>query len=54
MSGEKFISKLKEQILAKAILVGEDFRFGNNREFGINDLLKSGIEISILKEIKKK
>jgi|TARA_B110000037_G_scaffold221002_1_gene290481 riboflavin kinase / FMN adenylyltransferase len=53
MSGEKFISKLKEQILAKAILVGEDFRFGNNREFGINDLLKSGIEISILKEIKK-
>tara|TARA_B100000795_G_C22793837_1_gene438339 strand:+ start:1622 stop:2524 length:903 start_codon:yes stop_codon:yes gene_type:complete len=53
MSGDTFISKLKEQILAKIVLVGEDFRFGNNREFGINDLLKSNIEISILKEIKK-
>jgi riboflavin kinase/FMN adenylyltransferase len=53
MSGDTFISKLKEQILAKIVLVGEDFRFGNNREYGINDLLKSNIEISILKEIKK-
>ena len=32
MSGDNFISKLKKQILAKAILVGEDFRFGRNRE----------------------
>ena len=53
MSGDNFISKLKKQILAKAILIGEDFRFGNNREFGINDLLKSNIEIFILKEVRK-
>jgi riboflavin kinase/FMN adenylyltransferase len=53
MSGDNFISKLKKQILAKAILMGEDFRFGHNREFGINDLLKSNIEIFILKEVRK-
>ena len=53
MSGDNFISKLKKQILAKALLIGEDFRFGNNREFGINDLLKSNIEIFILKEVRK-
>ena len=53
ISGNHFISILKKQILAKVILVGEDFRFGSNREFGINDLIKSSIEISILKEIRK-
>jgi len=52
MSGESFISKLKNQISTQLILVGEDFRFGSNREFGTNDLLKSSIEISILKEVK--
>jgi len=53
MTGDNFISILKDKILAKVILVGEDFRFGSNREFGINDLLKSSIEISILKEVRK-
>ena len=53
MTGGDFISILKDKILAKVILVGEDFRFGSNREFGINDLLKSSIEISILKETRK-
>jgi riboflavin kinase/FMN adenylyltransferase len=53
ISGGNFISKLKKQILAKVILVGEDFRFGSNREFGINDLIKSSIEIFILKEVRK-
>ena len=52
MSGDNFISKLKNQISTQFILVGEDFRFGSNREFGTNDLLKSSIEISILKEVK--
>ena len=52
MSGDNFISKLKNQISTQLILVGEDFRFGSNREFGTNDLLKSSIEISILKEVK--
>ena len=52
MSGDNFISKLKNQISTQFILVGEDFRFGSNREFGANDLLKSSIEISILKEVK--
>tara|TARA_B110000008_G_scaffold61647_1_gene61436 strand:- start:32630 stop:33529 length:900 start_codon:yes stop_codon:yes gene_type:complete len=53
MSGDNFISILKKQISARAILVGEDFRFGSNREFGINDLLKSNVETTIVKETKK-
>ena len=52
MSGDEFILRLKEQISAQAILVGEDFRFGRNREYGITDLLESDIETFILKEIK--
>jgi riboflavin kinase/FMN adenylyltransferase len=53
MSGDNFISILKKQISARAILVGEDFRFGSNREFGINYLLKSNVETTIVKETKK-
>ncbi len=52
MSGEDFISKLKKQISVQIILAGEDFRFGKNREFGLENLLKSGIKIFIVKEIK--
>ena len=52
MSGEEFILKLKEQITARTILVGEDFRFGKNREFGITDLFESDIKTFIVKEIK--
>jgi len=52
MSGDQFLLKLKNQISAKSILVGEDFRFGKNRECGISDLLESDIKIIILKEIK--
>ena len=52
MSGEEFILKLKEQITAHTILVGEDFRFGKNREFGITDLFESDIKTFIVKEIK--
>ena len=52
MSGNQFLLKLKNQISAKSILVGEDFRFGKNRECGISDLLESDIKIIILKEIK--
>ncbi|MDC0127166.1 bifunctional riboflavin kinase/FAD synthetase [Methylophilaceae bacterium] len=52
MSGNEFIFKLKEQITAHTILVGEDFRFGRNREFGITDLLESDIKTLIVKEIK--
>ena len=51
MSGDKFISKLKKQLSTKAILVGEDFRYGINRDSGIKDLVKSGIETLIVKEI---
>lgn len=52
ISGEDFISKLKKQISVQVILVGEDFRFGKNREFGLENLLKSDIEIFIVKEVK--
>ena len=52
MSGDEFILRLKEQMSAQAILVGEDFRFGRNREYGITDLLESDIKTFIVKEIK--
>jgi len=52
MSGEEFIAKLEKKISAEIILVGEDFRFGKNREFGLDNLLKSSIDVSIVKEIK--
>jgi riboflavin kinase/FMN adenylyltransferase len=52
MSGNQFFVQLKNRISAQTILVGEDFRFGKNRECGITDLLESDIEIIILKEIK--
>ena len=54
MSGDQFISKLKKIISARIVLVGEDFRFGKNRECGITDLLQSNIETIILKELKFK
>ena len=52
MSGDQFFLKLKNRISAQTILVGEDFRFGKNRECGITDLLESDIEIIILKELR--
>ena len=52
MSGDQFILKLKDQVTAQTILVGEDFRFGRNREYGITDLLGSDIKTIILREIK--
>ena len=52
MSGDQFFLKLKNRISAQTILVGEDFRFGKNRECGITDLPESDIEIIILKELR--
>ena len=51
MSGANFVLKLKKQLSVKTILVGEDFRYGINRDSGIKDLEKSGIEALIVKEI---
>ena len=51
MSGANFVLKLKNQLSTKTILVGEDFRYGINRDSGIEDLEKSGIEALIVKEI---
>ena len=51
MSGANFVLKLKNQLSTKTILVGEDFRYGINRDSGIKDLEKSGIETLIVKEI---
>ena len=51
MSGANFVLKLKNQLSTKTILVGEDFRYGINRDSGIRDLEKSGIETLIIKEI---
>ncbi|MDC0183327.1 bifunctional riboflavin kinase/FAD synthetase [Nitrosomonadales bacterium] len=53
MPGLDFIKKLKKQIFVKVLLIGEDFRFGKNREFGLKDLLKSDIEVSIVKDVEK-
>tara|TARA_B100000767_G_scaffold190986_1_gene178285 strand:- start:404 stop:1306 length:903 start_codon:yes stop_codon:yes gene_type:complete len=51
MSGSNFILKLKNQLSTKTILVGEDFRYGINRDSGIKDLVKSGIETLIVEEV---
>tara|TARA_B110000238_G_scaffold18520_1_gene18147 strand:- start:418 stop:1320 length:903 start_codon:yes stop_codon:yes gene_type:complete len=51
MSGSNFILKLKNQLSTKTILVGEDFRYGINRDSGIKDLVTSGIETLIVEEV---
>ncbi len=51
ISGANFVLKLKKQLSVKTILVGEDFRYGINRDSGIKDLEKSGIDALIVKEI---
>jgi riboflavin kinase/FMN adenylyltransferase len=52
MSGLEFINKLKSQAGVEHIVVGEDFRYGKNRESGIEDIKKSDINITIVNEVK--
>ncbi len=52
MSGNDFVFKLKNQIIAEHILVGDDFRFGKNRESGVDEIIKSGIKVTTLNEVK--
>ena len=52
ISSEVFMHQiLKEQLKAKLIIVGDDFRFGAQRLAGIEDLRKSGFELFEIPEI---
>jgi len=46
LEGNDFIEILQNQLLAKGLVVGDDFRFGKKRQFGINELKQSGIQVT--------
>ena len=52
LNGQAFINKLQNQINAKTILVGKDFRYGKNRDSGVEEIKKSGIKVIALDEVK--
>ena len=52
LSGEDFTDNLQNQINVKKILVGKDFRYGKNRDSGVEEIKKSGIKVIALDEVK--
>jgi riboflavin kinase/FMN adenylyltransferase len=52
LSGEDFTDNLQNQINVKKILVGKDFRYGKNRDSGVEEIKQSGIEVIALDEVK--
>lgn len=52
LTGEEFISQvLVKGVNAKAILVGEDFRFGAGRAGGVADIVKAGLALITLPQV---
>ncbi|MFM7481516.1 MAG: bifunctional riboflavin kinase/FAD synthetase [Candidatus Methylopumilus sp.] len=52
ISSEQFMGQiLKEQLKAKLLIVGDDFRFGAERKAGIEDLRKNAFELFEIPEI---
>ena len=52
LNGQAFINKLQNQINAKTILVGKDFRYGKNRDSGVEEIKQSGVKVIALDEVK--
>ena len=52
LSGQAFTDNLQNQINVKKILVGKDFRYGKNRDSGVEEIKQSGIEVIALDEVK--
>ena len=46
LKGNDFINILQKKLLVKGLVVGDDFRFGKKRQFGINELKQSGIQVT--------
>jgi len=46
LEGNDFIEILQNKLLAEGLVVGDDFRFGKKRQFGINELKQSGIQVT--------
>ena len=50
----QFINILKNNIQAKQVIVGNDFRFGARREGDVDSLIKSGIDVCIMEKVQDK
>ena len=46
LKGNDFIEILKNKLLVEGLVVGDDFRFGKKRQFGINELKQFGIQVT--------
>ena len=44
--GNDFIEILQNKLLVEGLVVGDDFRFGKKRQFGINELKQFGIQVT--------
>lgn len=49
-----FIEILKKNIQAKKIIIGNDFRFGKQREGNIDKLIDSGVDVCVMNKIEYK
>ena len=45
LEGNDFIEILQNKLLVEGLIVGDDFRFGKKRQFGINELKQFGIQV---------
>lgn len=46
VEGNDFIEILQNKLLVEGLVVGDDFRFGKKRQFGINELKQFGIQVT--------
>lgn len=46
LEGNDFIEILQNKLLAEGLVVGDDFRFGKKRQFGINELKQFGMQVT--------
>ena len=46
LEGNDFIEILQKKLLVEGLVVGDDFRFGKKRQFGINELKQFGIQVT--------
>ena len=46
LEGNDFIEILQNKLLVEGLIVGDDFRFGKKRQFGVNELKQFGIQVT--------
>jgi len=47
LTASDFLKILKENLLVKLLVLGEDFRFGKNRVGSLNDFIEAGIKLTV-------